>query len=358
MDNIKSRLSLVMGYLGAVVGAGFASGQEIVQFFVSYGIQGRKGCILAMLLFALCGGLLMYMAHRHATSSYQDMLHQLMGEKASRIVDLLMAVFLFLGLSTMLSASGAVFYEHLFQPKELGILVASVLVAIFLFTGKRGLIKSYNILVPAKLVLLLLITGYAALVVDGGQVETYTVFICRQEKSWWLLSSVLYVAYNFALAMVVLTEYQSIGSRRDGIWGAIWGGGLLGVLVLFNYLALCKFLPNILHYEVPMLYIAGYISPGTKVVYTIVLWVGILTTAIANAYGFAQRFSGFTSISYSFSLLITLALALPISLQSFSSLVSRVYPLFGLLGIIILVVLIAKAVKEIVVEMVSSIPNR
>ncbi len=338
------------------MGAGFASGQEIVQFFVIYGIDGRKGCILAMLLFALCGGLLMYMAHRHATGSYQDMLHELMGEKASKIVDLLMAVFLFLGLSMMLSASGAVFYEHLYLPKEFGILSTSVLVAIFLFTGKKGLIKSYNILVPAKLVLLLIITGYAALVVEGVQVEAYTVFLCPQEKSWWLLSSVLYVAYNFALAMVVLTEYQSIGSRRDGIWGAIWGGSLLGVLILFNYMALCKFLPVILHYEVPMLYIAGFISPGTKVVYTIVLWVGILTTAIANTYGFAQRFSSFTSMNYSLSLFITIALALPISLQSFSALVSKVYPLFGLLGIIILVVLIAKAVKEIIVEIVCKYP--
>ncbi len=358
MNDIKSRLSLVMGYLGAVVGAGFASGQEIVQFFVSYGRHGSKGCLLAMVLFALCGGLLMYIAHRHETGSYQEMLQELMGEKFSKIIDLLMAVFLFLGLSMMLSASGAVFYEHLYKPKELGIFIASVLVAIFLYTGKKGLIKSYNILVPAKLVLLLIITGYAALVIDGGQVEAYTGFLSPGEESRWLISSVLYVAYNFALAMVVLTEYQSIGSRKDGIWGAIWGGSLLGVLILFNYLALCKFLPVILHYQVPMLYIAGVISPGTKVVYTIVLWVGILTTAIANAYGFAQRFSSFTSISYGLSLFITLILALPISLQSFSALVSKVYPLFGLLGIIILLVLVIKAMKEILVEIVSNSPNR
>lgn len=132
--------------------------------------------------------------------------------------------------------------------------------------------------------------------------------------------------------------------------GAIWGGSLLGVLILFNYLALCKFLPDVLHYQVPMLFVAGCISPGAKLVYTIILWVGILTTAIANAYGFAQRFSSFTSISYGFSLFITIILALPISLQSFSVLVSKVYPLFGLLGIIILIVLVAKAVREIISE--------
>jgi hypothetical protein len=219
--------------------------------------------------------------------------------------------------------------------------------ALFLCSGKRGLVKSFNILVPVKLVLLLIISGYAALLIEKESIASYSAFLIPQQEGGWLIASVLYVAYNFALAMVILTEYQSLGSRRDGIWGAIWGGILLGILILFNYMALNKFLPVVLHYQVPMLYVAGDISPISKGIYTMVLWVGILTTAIANAYGFAQRFCHFTGISYSLSLLLTLILALPIAWQSFSVLVSKVYPLFGLLGIIILLVLVRKAGKEI-----------
>ncbi|MGS0745618.1 hypothetical protein ACU70A_06670 [Syntrophomonas erecta subsp. sporosyntropha] len=43
MKSFQARLMLIMGYLGAVVGAGFASGQEIVQFFVTYGALGWRG---------------------------------------------------------------------------------------------------------------------------------------------------------------------------------------------------------------------------------------------------------------------------------------------------------------------------
>ncbi|NLO22155.1 MAG: hypothetical protein GX119_09170 [Syntrophomonadaceae bacterium] len=339
-----------MGYLGAVVGAGFASGQETVQFFVSHGKLGIKGCLLAMFLFACCGALLMYIAHLHKINSYQDMLKELLGEKHSKIFDLLIAVFLFLGLSIMLSASGAIFSEHLSQPKEAGILIAALLAALFLCSGKNGLVKSFNILVPVKLACLLIITGYAALVVKNEPIAAYTALIIPQPEGGWIIASILYVAYNFALAMVILTEYQSLGSRRDGIWGGILGGTILGILIVFNYLALIKFMPMVLHYEVPMLYVAGFISPIGKVVYTLVLWVGILTTAIANAYGFAQRFCHFTGISYGLSLVLTLILALPIAWQSFSVLVSKVYPLFGLLGIIILLVLVAKAGREIGAE--------
>ncbi len=56
MKAMKVRLMLVMGYLGAVIGAGFASWQEIVQFFVAYELYGMKGALVATGLFALCGG--------------------------------------------------------------------------------------------------------------------------------------------------------------------------------------------------------------------------------------------------------------------------------------------------------------
>ncbi|NLP25030.1 MAG: hypothetical protein GX382_11010, partial [Syntrophomonadaceae bacterium] len=132
MKHLKIRLMLVMGYLGAVVGAGFASGQEIVQFFVAYGSPGLTGALVATLLFASMGGLLLYLSHRYRVSNYQDLLSRVIGERVSPVIDIMLAVFLFLGISTMFSASGAVFYEHLYLPKKAGILAAYLLVVILL----------------------------------------------------------------------------------------------------------------------------------------------------------------------------------------------------------------------------------
>ncbi|MEN6462434.1 MAG: hypothetical protein ABFC94_13850 [Syntrophomonas sp.] len=346
---------LIMGYLGAVVGAGFASGQEIVQFFVNYGNSGMKGALLAALLFAGCGGMLLYMAHSRKVSNYQDILRHLLGEKTGKVVDVFLAVFLFLGISTMLSASGAIFYEHLYLPKGLGVFLAYIVIVVLLAAGKKGLIFSYNLLVPVKLLLLIMITGYAAFFFDVSQPEAYVAFLNPYESNNWLLASLLYVAYNFSLAMVVLTEYQSVTTPRGAIPGAVWGGLVLGVLVVIYYLALNRFMPMVTHYEVPMLYIAGNISLSTKWVYTVVLWVGILTTALANAYGFSQRIASLSGLNYSFCLILCMTLALPLSMQSFSVLVNRVYPVFGALGLVILAALIYKAVKQLGQELYYNI---
>lgn len=157
-----------------------------------------------------------------------------------------------------------------------------------------------------------------------------------------MLAGVLYVAYNFALAMVVLPEYQAVAGRHASIIGAALGGMLLGLVAMVCYRALVPSLPTILHYEVPMLYVAGTVSRLAKVIYTIVLLLGILTTAIANAYGFAQRLSQFSGLEYRWSLILTVTMALPLAFQNFAFLVATVYPLFGVVGVIILIALLVK----------------
>ena len=335
-----------MGYMGAVIGAGFASGQEIVQFFVAYLDNGFKGALMAMLLFALLGAVLMFMAHQLSISNYQDLLKQLFGEKWGPIIDLLLAVFLFLGVSTMMSASGAIFYEHLYLNKYLGISLAFLSIFLLLSKGKHGLIYSYNVLVPLKIILLLLISGYAAFCMGSPAATPYTAPLRPVQAQYWGVAALLYVAYNFTLAMVVLTEYQTVTGIKAGIQGAAAGGLILGLFVLLNYTALSHFQGEIFQYEVPMLYIAGKISPGSKYAYLLVLWMGILTTALANSYGFAQRITRLIGVEYKTCLIMTLLMALPLATRDFSQLVNKIYPLFGLLGVLILLALLYKAIIE------------
>jgi len=356
-QTIKSKVMIMMGYLGAVVGAGFASGQEIVQFFVSYGVYGFKGVIIATILFAVCGGLLLHIAHLNQVSNYQNILKIIFGDRIGKTIDIALAVFLFLGLSTMLSASGAVFFEHLFLPKWLGIFLAYILILMFLFTGKSGLVFSYNLLVPIKITLMVLIAGYIILFANTDDVGFHTAFFRPLDQQSWGIAAILYVAYNFALAMVVLTEYQPLTTRKNAITGAVWGGLVLGFVLFLNFTAMSKYWPTVIHYEVPMLYVTGNVFGPVKLVYCLVLWVGILTTAFANAYGVAQRIAKSIGLRYELCLMLCATASLPVSMQSFSSLVGKIYPIFGLLGIFILGGLVYKCIKDIVCFLYYNICN-
>lgn len=292
-------------------------------------------------------GILLHLAHHHNISNYQDLLNYILGNKLGAILDMMLAGFLFLGVSIMLSASGAVFSEHLYLPKSYGIMLAYMAVLISLLNGKKGLITSYNYIVPVKVAVLIAINAYMATFIKNNAINSYTASLEGINSIYWVIAGVMYVAYNFALAMVVLTEYQSVTTRRQSISGAMLGGLILGLLLILNFWTLAKGIPQVFLYEVPMLFMTGKISISAKYIYLFVLWLGILTTAIANTYGFTQRLVKFTGLGFKPVLVLTLTLALPLSWFSFSYLVGMIYPLFGILGLVVINVLIYQYIKDI-----------
>ena len=49
---MKRILLIASAFIGVIVGAGFASGQEVLQYFTSFGILGTLGAIITTALFA------------------------------------------------------------------------------------------------------------------------------------------------------------------------------------------------------------------------------------------------------------------------------------------------------------------
>ena len=51
----KRALGISMAFIGLIVGAGFASGQEALQYFVAFGTRGIWGAVLAAVLMTITG---------------------------------------------------------------------------------------------------------------------------------------------------------------------------------------------------------------------------------------------------------------------------------------------------------------
>jgi uncharacterized membrane protein YkvI len=72
------------------------------------------------------------------------------------------------------------------------------------------------------------------------------------------------------------------------------------------------------------------------------IWLAILTTAIANAHGFASRLAPAGGRRYRLVGVSACLLALPLSTFSFDSLVRFLYPLFGYAGLALLASLLVR----------------
>ena len=138
-------------YVGTVVGAGFATGKEIVEFFTQFGLYGFLGILIAGYLFIFTGTKIMLVAARIQATSYEEFNEYLFGKKPAFIINLFFLLML-LGVSAvMISGAGAVFEEQLGMPKRFGVWLTIVLATVVLFFGTRGLFAINSFVVPVMI---------------------------------------------------------------------------------------------------------------------------------------------------------------------------------------------------------------
>ncbi|RYD02451.1 hypothetical protein N752_24280 [Desulforamulus aquiferis] len=255
-------IRLTATYIGAVIGAGFASGQEILQFFILFGYKGLAGVAVATVLFAYLGALILYLSIKLRSGSYQELMSYLLGNWAGRFMDLLSLWMLLGGLAVMLSGSGAVVQEYLGFPGWVGILAALIVIAMVIFNGVKGLLLANVILVPVKFAAVCIIAALAILY--RGLPDQLPAISSYGISGNWLWSSVLYVSFNMIVPVAVLSSLGRSVPPRIGILGGVIGGLGLGFTALLVTLAGLAFYPEVAGYEVPMLYMASGVNAGLR----------------------------------------------------------------------------------------------
>ena len=285
-------------FVGAVVGAGFASGQEIIQFFLVFGSSATYGMVISGILFALFGMAVLFLVERFDAQSYQDLVNGLFGHTLGRMMDYWIILFLLAGLCIMLAGSATVFSEHLKLPGSLGLAVTSACVILAVFGEGRGVMWINSLLIPFLAVVTVLV-GFTSLMY--GETVITTEFSTGSSAGSlvgknWAVAALLYVSYNMVIGAVILA---SLGKQQVGgnVLGGAFGGICLGVMSLVMGVAMLRFSNYIFFYEIPMLYLAGRLHPIFKYFYTLVLWSAMLTTAVANAYGLTRRLGSLLPMS-------------------------------------------------------------
>lgn len=330
----KTTFQIAATYVGAVMGAGFASGQEIQQFFVRFGRWGLAGIVVSALLFALLGWGMLDLQERWKITSYPEFFDHLIGRKWARVADGLVSVLLFVGMLAMISGSGALFYEYFGFSRWLGIFCTGSVIALALWFRGEGVLWINSALIPLKFIICLGIAT-ASIFLAPSQAEIGIVVLQSPIVKHWSFSAVLYVSFNLTLAMVVFASLGRDVQRPGARLGAVVGGLALGVFAFVIGAALLQF-PDSLGLEIPMVAVAGKLGDWPAFFYVVVLWMAMITAAIGNGYSLIIRVVDTGKLSYSKTTLLLLLLLLPVAGVKFSKLVQLVYPLFGYLGLVFL----------------------
>lgn len=343
-----SALKAAAVYIGTVVGAGFATGQEILQFFTRFGVFGWGGLFITTILFIIFGYIIMDLGRDLNAQSHLEIIRYSGGNVVGTVVDAVIILFLFGGLVTMIAGTGALFEQQLRLPALAGNVIMAVITAITVMSGITGVINSISVVVPFLLTAVFGISVFSLIRYPASLSEAAAIPATGGLAGNWLLSAVLYVSYNTVTSVAVLGPLGVETRDRKSVWkGAFLGGLGLGLGSFMINAAMLGHIAEIGALEVPMLYIAGKISPFVQLIYAIVLIAEVYTTAVGSLYGFTSRIAEMRKMRGDSRLLIicVTACALFASRIGFTNLVKYLYPLVGYGGVALLAALVISVFK-------------
>ena len=337
-------LKVAFLYMATIIGAGFASGQEIIQFFSMYYVGGFFGIILAGFLFAIVGYVVLNKVYSERINSYDEFLFPMTGYFLGRIMEFIVMLFMACIMCVMVAGLGNVLMELTGLAYRYCVAISAAACLIAIMTNIKGIVALSTFISPFLIVGVIFV-GFYILASKDTSVFSLSDKV-RVITDNWFFSAVLYVSYNTILSTVIMTRMLPyLKSRKVSVAGGILGGGMLCVTALVLNFALYFFYPHSIISEIPVL---GIIQNGSKLLahlYSIVLILAMFSSAVTAGYCLTDRISTKMKVNYKLVAAILCAVVIPLSSLGFSGLISTLYPVFGYLGLFLLFVILIQFFK-------------
>ena len=355
-NKIKISQVITIGgaFMGFVIGSSFASGQECLQYFTGHGVLGSIGAgVIALLLYVWFVSVIVEDGRYLKLHNSGKMFNFYLGKYIGFVLEWFTPIMLFFVYSMMISASGSTFEEYYGINSNIGraaMIIASLATVLL---GLDKLVKIVGRIAPVLLIVTIIIGIISIANNPGGianadsQLQEIKV---HSNFENWALSGFMYGAYTVTGVVPYLADIGKSAStnKKNSLLGGLFGGGafLIAVMILnFGLLANIKVVANL---EIPSLYVADSISPVFGAVFSVLLLLGIYTTAVPMMYTVCNKISSDShSKAYKITAIVTAIVSIFGGQLSFSTMISIIYPISGYAGIVIFIgILYTKYIKK------------
>ncbi|CAM2856117.1 transporter [Hathewaya histolytica] len=341
-EALKKILQIAAVFIGTVVGAGLASGQEITQFFTTYGAKSFIGIIICCIVYVTMCPIISSISIKYNLNSYDQLITKVSPGYFGKATDLTTGFFLISSSAIILAGSGALLHQYFNIPRYVGIILMCVISLYTLMKDTEGLVIINSFIVPALICTLLLIFClYLTFFREYISLEkimlmkTYKVEIIPYQ---WFLSALLYAGFNILCSSGVLVPLsKEVKSRAHMINGILLGSIMLTILSLIINLMLSLNIPSIFKYDIPLLYIAKPFGNIIQGILLCVIWCEMFSTEVSNIYSVAKTIEQKHGLGYKKAAFIIMAIAIPISQIGFKNLIKVLYPGFGAISLIFII---------------------
>lgn len=345
----KRALAISMAFTGVIVGAGFASGQEAMQYFVAFGTQGFWGVALAAALMTISGIAILQLGSYFQAAEHTAVYNEVSGPITSRIMDWATLVTLFSIGFVMFAGGGSNLNQQFGLPIWVG---ALIMLGLVLVTGLLNVDKVTTVIGTITPFIILFIVGatvytIATADIDVAAMSEYTRNDVDSSLLNWWISALNYTGLNVlcAVSMSIVIGGNFLDGRSVGL-GGVFSGIIYLVLLTLLTSSLFFVAPQVNGLDMPVLEMINQIHPALSYPMTFAIFGMVFNTAVGMFYAMAKRLTRNKPEKFYTVYVISCLVGFALSFIGFKELVANVYPILGYLGLIVIVVMSVTWIKN------------
>lgn len=346
---LKNRIIVIsLAYVGVLTGAGLASGQELMQYFIGFGKIGIIGIGIVGILHAIFGKIILTLGSYYRSKEHSGLLNEIAHPLVARLLDYSLVFTCFVIGFVMIAGAGANLNQEFEIPSFVGALICSLMIIFLSMLDFEKVTKIIGFFTPLIFLFIIIAFVYAFIMKshDFSVVEMLAKKQPTNTPSIWIaipnyFSICFITGTSMAIVMGGDIMNPKIASKSGLIGGALTG--LLGLMIGFTIYAE---IAEVSGTNIPTQIIIREISPWLGLIMSLVIYGMIFNTGISVYYSMAKRFSGESKRRFKIYIILLVSVGFALSFFGFKKLVGIMYPVLGYIGLLLLATMIAAWIKD------------
>lgn len=335
--NIKMIVITAGTLCSYLIGAGFSTGQELLQFYSSYGLNGYIGLGLGALLFLYCANAVYTVSKTRTFKNPYEGYHYFAGKTVGTIYEWYNSIIFYAIYVLMVAGAGAATEQYLGLNPTLGGIAVALLMMVTVLMGLDKLMFVLGFIGPV-MILFAISIGLISIISNAGAIANVQQHVhlieSSQPYSHFIASGVAYMGLCFIMSVpLMIATGSKLSSKKEARIASV-----VGVLAYCSAAAMIVaaehiYIQQIAGFQVPTLKIAEQFSPAFGVAFAVIIVTGLYTTGAGLLWNTVRKFAeDRTKKSYIITVVLSAIGVFFGGILPFNELVGLILPPAGFVG--------------------------
>ena len=358
-------VSIIGAYAAYGIGSGFATGQEILQYFASWGPKGLVPAILGSAFIMGVSFLALVhdgFAHNSEFVKDSDCYTYYCGEYFGGFLDLFSILLVLSVYIAVFAGCGATINQYFHVSALTGTVIMGIIVAVVVMLGLKRIVQILGCLGVIFIIYTVCFGTYCMIAsgqplsqagahipeyIEQGKILQISTLDIR--NPFW--AGLNYGGVNLIVAVPFLLALgRGTRSRAEAAIGGAGAGIVFMVPVLFSAITILLNIDYIAEYgqQVPSLAAINNMLPSISWAYLVILILGVFSTLTGYTWLITDRFTKEgTSQSRVLCIAIVFIGIIAGGYLPFNVILNRIFPIAGIMGMLLTLMIIIRKVRDL-----------